>query len=59
MGPLTFNRKAHTVTIKGPEGRTETITAKDPRNLDAAKVGDLVEITYKQALAVSLEKPAK
>jgi Cu/Ag efflux protein CusF len=54
-----IDRKAHTVTIKGPEGRTETVTMKDPRNLDVAKVGDLVDITYTQALAVSLDKPAK
>lgn len=54
-----IDRKAHTVTIKGPEGRTETITAKDPKNLDVAKVGDLVDITYSQALAISLDKPAK
>lgn len=55
----SIDRKAHTVTIKGPEGRTETIRAKDPKNLEAAKVGDLVDITYTQALAISLDKPAK
>jgi len=54
-----IDRKAHTVTIKGPDGNTETIKAKDPKNLDAAKVGDLVEITYAQPLAVALDKPAK
>ncbi len=54
-----IDKKAHTVTIKGPQGRTETIKAKDPKNLDAVKVGDLVELTYTQALAVSLDKPAK
>ena len=54
-----INKKAETVTIKGPRGNTETIKAKDPKNLDLVKVGDLVEITYAQALAVSLDKPAK
>lgn len=54
-----IDHKALTVTIKGPQGGTETITAKDPKNLDAVKVGDLVDITYMQALAVSLDKPAK
>jgi len=29
------------------------------KNLEAIKVGDLVDITYTQALAVSLDKPAK
>lgn len=56
---VAIDKKAHTVTIKGPEGRTETVKAKDPKNLEAIKVGDLVDITYAQALAVSLDKPAK
>src|SRR5262245_31439109 len=31
------------------------VTAKHARNCDAIKIGDLVEITYMQVLAVSLE----
>ena len=54
-----IDKKAHTVTIKGPNGNTETVKAKDPKNLDRVKVGDLVEISYMQALAVSLDTPAK
>jgi hypothetical protein len=54
-----IDKKAQTVTIKGPSGQTETIKAKDPKNLDAVKVGDLVDVTYTQALAVSLDKSAK
>lgn len=54
-----IDKTAHTVTIKGPEGNTETVKAKDPKNLDRIKVGDLVEITYAQALAVSLDKSGK
>jgi hypothetical protein len=54
-----IDKKAGTVTIKGPKGNTETIKARDPKNLDLVKVGDMVEITYAQALAVSLDKPAK
>ena len=53
-----IDKKAGTVTVKGPEGRTETIKARDPKNLDAVKVGDLVEITYTQALAIALDKSA-
>lgn len=33
-----IDKVAHTVTIKGPQGRTENIKAKDPKNLDAIKV---------------------
>jgi Cu/Ag efflux protein CusF len=59
-GTITgIDRKANTVTVKGPQGRSETITAQDPKNLQGLKVGDLVELTYTQALAVSLDKPAK
>jgi len=54
-----IDKKAHTVTIKGPEGNKETIKARDPKNLSAIKVGDLVEITYAQALAISLDTAAK
>jgi hypothetical protein len=52
-----IDKKAQTVTIKGPDGVTETVKARDPKNLDKLKVGDLVEITYTQALAISLDKP--
>ena len=52
-----IDKKAQTVTIKGPEGNTETVKARNPKNLEKVKVGDLVEITYTQALALSLDKP--
>jgi ribosomal protein S17 len=55
---VAIDKAAQTVTIKGPEGRTETVKARDPKNLDALSVGDLVEITYTQALAVALDKSA-
>ena len=54
-----IDKAAHTVTIKGPEGNTETVKARNPKNLDAVKVGDLVEITYTRALAIALDKSAK
>jgi hypothetical protein len=52
-----IDKKAQTVTIKGPGGNSETVKARDPKNLDLVKVGDLVDITYAQALIVSLDKP--
>jgi Cu/Ag efflux protein CusF len=54
-----IDRKNHTVTVKGPQGGTETIKAKEPKNLEGLKVGDMVEISYSQALAVSLEKSGR
>lgn len=56
---VAIDKAARTVTIKGPDGITETVKARDPKNLDAVKVGDLVEITYTRALALALDKPAK
>jgi hypothetical protein len=50
--------KARTVTIKGPQGNSETFKIRDPKNAEGVKVGDLVDITYTQALAVTLDKPA-
>jgi hypothetical protein len=52
-----IDKKAKTVTLKGPSGETETLKVEDPKNLAAVKVGDMVDITYTQALAVSLDKP--
>jgi Cu/Ag efflux protein CusF len=54
-----IDKKAHTATIKGPEGNTVTVKARDPKNLDRVKVGDNVEITYTEALAISIDKSAK
>lgn len=51
-----LNKKAGTVTFKGPAGNTVTVKAQDPKNLDLVKVGDKVEITYTEALAISVEK---
>ena len=54
-----IDKKAQTATIKGPEGNAVTVKARDPKNLDKVKVGDNVEITYTEALAISLDKHAK
>lgn len=45
------------MTIKGPKGNQETVKVKNPKNLEGVKAGDMVELTYAQALAVSLDKP--
>jgi hypothetical protein len=48
-----------TVTLKGPEGNTRTIKARKPANLKKVKVGDLVNITYTEAVAIKVEAAAK
>jgi ribosomal 50S subunit-recycling heat shock protein len=54
-----IDRKASTVTFKGPEGNSVTVKAQDPKNLQKVKVGDQVEITYTEALGISVEKVNK
>jgi hypothetical protein len=50
------DRQAQTVTIKDPRGNTETIKVKDPKNLTGVEAGDTAELTYTQALAVTLDR---
>lgn len=50
--------KVPSVTIKSDKGRVMSFRVQDAKNLEGYKVGDTVEITYTQALAVSVE-PAK
>ena len=58
-GKITkIDRKTQHVTLQGPRGGQETLKVKDPKNLEGVKVGDLVEITYLQALVVELDKAA-
>jgi hypothetical protein len=54
-----INKSAGTVTLRGPEGNLKTIKARDPSKLDQVQVGDLVDIKYTEALAVSVEKASK
>jgi len=49
-----------TVTFKGPQGNSRTIKVKDPAKLKGVKVGDVVDITYTEALAIKVDAaPAK
>jgi Cu/Ag efflux protein CusF len=50
--------KVPSVTVKSDKGRQMSFRVQDPKNLEGYKVGDTVEVTYTQALAVSVE-PAK
>jgi hypothetical protein len=54
-----IDAKAHTVTVKGPEGNVYDLHVKNPKNLEGVKVGDKVEVTYTQALAISVEPAPK
>jgi Cu/Ag efflux protein CusF len=48
-----------TVTLKGPQGNSRTIKARNPANLKKVKVGELVDITYTEAVAIKVEPAPK
>jgi Cu/Ag efflux protein CusF len=52
-----IDKEKSKVTLKGPEGHSVTVKVKDPKKLEGVSVGDLVQLTYTQALAISV-KPA-
>jgi hypothetical protein len=54
-----LDKAAGTVMLQGPTGQVTTVKARDPRNLDRVAVGDLVEVTYTEAMAVSVDKPGQ
>ncbi|HVO27007.1 MAG TPA: hypothetical protein VMW56_25635 [Candidatus Margulisiibacteriota bacterium] len=54
-----IDKSAGTVTLKTPDGELTTIKARNPDNLNRVSVGDLVQITYTEALGISVETPTK
>lgn len=51
--------KVPSVTFKGPGGNTRTIKVLHPEKLEGVSVGDTVEITYTEALAIKVEEAPK
>jgi Cu/Ag efflux protein CusF len=47
------------VTFKNPDGEIKTIKIKDPQKLVGVNVGDVVDITYTEALAIKVDPAAK
>ncbi len=43
----------------GPRGRKVDAAVREPRRLDGVKVGDLVELTYRQGVAIEVSAPAR
>jgi len=54
-----IDKKAKTATLKLEDGKSVTVTPRDPKRLDQAKVGDRLEITFTEAVAVKVEKVEK
>jgi hypothetical protein len=56
------NRDTHSVTFVGPSGMTRTVDVKDPdaqRFISGLQKGDEVQLTYVEAIAVTLEPKKK
>jgi hypothetical protein len=51
-----INLEANTFKLKGPNGQINEYVAQDPENLRKAAVGDLVVITYTEAVAITVQK---
>ena len=48
-----------TVTVTGPQGKSLTFAVHKPSDLEKVRVGDLVDTTYSEALAVGVRQQAK
>jgi Cu/Ag efflux protein CusF len=52
---VAIDREAEEVTLEDEDGERVTITVRNPEHYDAIAVGDLVEITHTEAMAISVE----
>jgi hypothetical protein len=51
-----INFETNTFKLKGPSGEIKEYEARNPENLKKVVIGDLVVITYTEAVAISVEK---
>ena len=51
-----IDTNTNNIVLKGPGGNLVGVRVKNPKNLEGVKVGDQIEITYSEALAISIEK---
>ena len=59
---ISVDAANNTVTLKGPKGRVETVSVKDPDNqakLPDLKPGQVMQFTYTEAVAVSVTPAGK
>jgi hypothetical protein len=47
------------VTLRGADGTVKAVDVRNPAHLEKLKVGDLVELSLTQALAIQVEKAPK
>jgi Cu/Ag efflux protein CusF len=54
-----IDRSVPSVTFTGPQGNSRTIKVKHPEKLEGVNVGDMVDITYTEALAITVDPAPK
>jgi Cu/Ag efflux protein CusF len=54
-----IDAKVPSVTVKAADGRRMSFKVENAKNLEGYKAGDQVEVTYTQALAVSVTSATK
>jgi hypothetical protein len=53
------DKKAKTITLKGPRGNSVALDVQNPDQFKVVKVGDEVLVTYTEAVAISVEAAPK
>jgi Cu/Ag efflux protein CusF len=56
---VAIDKETPSVTLKRPDGEVVAIKVRDRAKLDKVAVGDLAEITYTEAIAVTVEPTTK
>jgi len=56
---VAVDPKKSTITLKGPRGNEVTLAVQNPDQFKVVKKGDQVEVTYTEALALSVEPAPK
>jgi Cu/Ag efflux protein CusF len=54
-----IDRTVPSVTFTGPRGNSRTIKVRHPEKLEGVSVGDMVDITYTEALAITVDPAPK
>lgn len=56
---IAVDPKKSTITLKGPRGNVITLNVQNPDQFKVVKKGDQVEVTYTEAIALSVEPAPK
>ena len=54
-----MDRKASTITVHEAGGPQKILAVRDAKNFDLVKVGDMVDVTYQEAMAVAVDPAPK